>query len=360
MQKAGIVCTAKHFPGHGSAAEDSHGTLPEIDTTMSVLWERELLPYRFLIRRDLPAVMSGHLSFPAIEEEGVPASLSSFFLEEILRGRLGFDGIIITDDMRMHAVQDNDHDAPMACMQAFEAGNDVIMVSRDPEMYERIWDLFHEELQESDAFRNRLIDSVRRILRVKYSYLHGEDAVPIFPRPSSAENEVPSEEAKSFFFNQACRSASVIRNGRLPIGGEGENMLIAGQLRTFLRVGKQYYPRADTYYFPYTPFYESSPSVRKRIRSLAGRYDTILFCLANPNSAQVLDQLEDSGAEVVVLSTLTPVYLAERGWVETAVAVYGTGEDSAVAGFATLRGMIKPGGRVPVPLEPFAGNREAP
>ena len=64
MEETGVVSTAKHFPGHGNAAEDSHGILPRIDISFDTLWERELLPYRYLIDRDLPTVMSGHLSLP--------------------------------------------------------------------------------------------------------------------------------------------------------------------------------------------------------------------------------------------------------------------------------------------------------
>ncbi|MFO7849071.1 MAG: glycoside hydrolase family 3 N-terminal domain-containing protein, partial [Spirochaetia bacterium] len=107
MEKAGVISTAKHFPGHGNAAEDSHGSLPRIDTPFSVLWDRELLPYRFLIKRDIPAIMSGHLSFPIIEKD-IPASLSPYFLEEVLRERMGFSGIVITDDMRMYGATNTD------------------------------------------------------------------------------------------------------------------------------------------------------------------------------------------------------------------------------------------------------------
>jgi beta-N-acetylhexosaminidase len=350
MKKAGIVCTAKHFPGHGAADEDSHGTLPKIAINISTLWERELLPYRFLIRKDLPAVMSGHLSFPLMEDENTPASLSSFFLREILRRRMGFDGIIITDDMRMNAAIGVDYSIANACLRAFNAGNDMIMISPDQDVYREVWRLFSRELALDENFRKRVKESVGRILLTKLRYFRREDSVPIYPDPALVAEQVPTEEAEQFFFEQACRSVSVIKGEGIPIRDEGEDTLIVGQLRSFLAAGKRFFPEADTLYFPYTPFYDAAQSTVRRVARRAESYKRVIFCLANPNSAEVLDGLRDSDTELIVLSTLTPVYLSERLWVDGALAVYGTGEDSAVAGFAALKGMIKGEGKLPVSI----------
>ncbi len=87
QQAVGIIPTAKHFPGHGDTQLDSHGVLPSINVTFETLWDRELVPYRMLVKEGIPAVMSGHLAFPKIEANGAPASLSSWFLKDVLRGR---------------------------------------------------------------------------------------------------------------------------------------------------------------------------------------------------------------------------------------------------------------------------------
>src|SRR5574344_2179479 len=96
---AGVIPTAKHFPGHGDTSLDSHGRLPQIEIDETTLHNRELVPFKYLIKAKIPAVMSGHLSFPQIESDGTPASLSRKMLTELLRGQLGYDGLIITDDM---------------------------------------------------------------------------------------------------------------------------------------------------------------------------------------------------------------------------------------------------------------------
>ncbi|MCR5047209.1 MAG: glycoside hydrolase family 3 protein, partial [Treponema sp.] len=99
---AGVIPTAKHFPGHGDTQNDSHLFLPSIDIDQETFEKRELLPFKYLIKSDVPAIMSGHLSFPQLRPNGEPASLSEYFLTEILRKKMGFKGLIITDDMMMN------------------------------------------------------------------------------------------------------------------------------------------------------------------------------------------------------------------------------------------------------------------
>ncbi len=94
MAEAGIICAAKHYPGHGNADEDSHGALPVIYDSFDTLWKRDLLPYRMLISEGIPAILSGHLSFPKVTGDRRPSSLSPFFGTELLRKRLGFQGAL--------------------------------------------------------------------------------------------------------------------------------------------------------------------------------------------------------------------------------------------------------------------------
>ncbi len=350
MQETGIICTAKHFPGHGNATEDSHGTLPQIFTSFEALWERDLLPYRFLIREKLPAIMSAHLAFPGIVDETVPASLSSFFLQDLVRDQLGFEGIVITDDMRMNGVLHNGNGIPESCLQAMHAGNDMIMISHDHVIHRKVWDTLYREMQRDEAFRASIRQSVLRILKVKLEYLKGDSAVPLFPDTAKIRREIPSPEGSSFFFDQACRSVSLIGDMNIPLEGEGEGVLLVSQLNAFLQVGKQFYPEADTYYYPYTPFYHAEEQHISDLRRKTQDYRRVIFCLANPNSAEVLKELTAAGVESTVISVLTPVYLRDLPEIETAIAIYGTGRDSFTAGFAALKGMIPAEGEVPIQI----------
>src|SRR6056297_1446444 len=333
---------------YGNATEDSHGTLPVIHSDFNTLWEEDLLPYRFIFREDLPGLMSAHLSFPEIIDADIPASLSPYFLRQLVREEMGFQGIIITDDMRMHGALQNGNSIAEACFQALKAGNDMIMISHDFDMYQQTWNILYKELQESPKFRTQIEDSVRRVLLTKLRYLKGPKAVPLNPDPAAIADLIPSQASREFFFNQAGRSVSIINDGNIPISGENNEILLAGQLNTFLSVGRRYYPKADTYYYPYSPFYIADEQHISELKSRASRYDTIIFCLANPNSAEVLRGLKEINAKVIVLSVLTPVYLRTIPWIDTGLAIYGTGRDSFTAGFAALKGMIPATGRVPI------------
>ncbi len=352
LEESRVISTAKHFPGHGNVTQDSHGTLPVIDTTMDVMWNRELLPYRYLIKRDIPAIMSGHLAYPSVTGKVVPASLSPYFLTDLLKRKMGFKGIIITDDMRMAGAVSRTKNTAEACMDAIEAGNDLIMISHGSDIYEQVWNKLYSRMKTDSGFKDRIKDAVKRILYVKLKYLKGTDRVPLYPDTERIKKEIPSEEAKTFFFSEACRSVTMIRDKDLPLKKDKTGkILIAGPYHQFLSTGREYFPEADTFYFPFAPQKDRILLYREKLSDIAGSYDTVIFSMANRESVEILSGLKGSGARVIVVSSLTPVYLKDIPWIKSAIAVYGTGIESFTAGFSVIRGDFKPEGRLPIPLD---------
>jgi beta-N-acetylhexosaminidase len=348
MKSAGILPTAKHFPGHGSADQDSHGHLPKIAVSLDQLLERDLIPYRMLIREGIPAVMTGHLAFPMILGSLTPASLSPFFLQSLLRDKLGFQGLVITDDMEMEGVLDDGLDTPTASLRALEAGNDMVLVSHTPATQELTWRALIAAAGSSRAFRASLRESVTRILATKLRYFRGPDA-PLPPNPSSVKSQVPALGAKDFFAQVSAKAVTLIAGKRIPFRRvPGERVLLCGQFTEFLAEGLRRYPGADTLLFPFNPFYSARPQDKSAVRARAPAYDTVIFCLANYSSLDVLRELKGMGGKVIVISALSPVYLTEAPWLQTAIAVYGDGRDSFRAGFAVLAGDFAATGRLPV------------
>jgi len=125
-------------------------------------------------------------------------------------------------------------------------------------------------------------------------------------------------------------------------------VLLCGQIDEFFAEGLARWPDADSLPFSYEPFYGANPDDLERVPARARGYDTVVFCLANYNSLEVLGRMRDLAPRLLVVSTLSPVHLGEASWIETAVAVYGTGRDSFRAGFAVLAGDIAATGRMPV------------
>jgi beta-N-acetylhexosaminidase len=209
MQQAGVISTAKHFPGHGNALGDSHGYLPVIEDDFETVWERDLLPYRMMIPEGLPAVLSGHLNFPNITGNDRPASLSPFFKQEVLRGRLNFQGLVITDDLYMGgAMNYGDRSSwgmDRIVLEALRAGNDMVMLSQTPELNDQIWNLVLDTYRGDEGFAARIREAVGRILKVKLLYLKPEWRVPLTVDPAQVYGDIEDFAGRPFFQEQAAR-----------------------------------------------------------------------------------------------------------------------------------------------------------
>lgn len=128
MQDAGILATAKHFPGHGDTEADSHLNLPVIDQTKQELDSLELYPFLYLINKGISAIMTGHLQVPALEpNDRIPASLSHKIIDTKLKKEMGFKGLVITDAMNMKGVS-NLYSSAESAVKALKAGNDMIEI----------------------------------------------------------------------------------------------------------------------------------------------------------------------------------------------------------------------------------------
>jgi len=129
-----------------------------------------------------------------------------------------------------------------------------------------------------------------------------------------------------------------------------KRILLAGKDRGFLRIGSEFLPQADSYRIPGTRFAGVDASQIRELRARAANYDTVLFCLSDPNTMELAKSLEGVGAEVIVFSILTPVYLGQLPWVTSSLAVYGWGEESFRAGYSVLLGRADSRGTMPVNL----------
>jgi beta-N-acetylhexosaminidase len=334
---AGVIPTAKHYPGHGDTDLDSHGVLPRIDAPIEVLWERELVPYRILVREGLPAVMSGHLAFPQTQAASTPASLSPYFLKEILRDRIGYRGLVITDDLLMNGATAYAGSISQAAKQALLAGNDIVLLSKTPNLYDPVWTALVRAMREEGEFRERVRDAARRVLEVKFRYL--QDGVPYIPDLEKLSGEIPSQEGAAFFLDLAVRSVTLIRGGPLRAEDTGR-LLLAGPYEDFFRAGKAAYPEAATYR------YSSGRQVQNFLR-LVRDSDTIIFCLEDAEGLNLLRSIQDLNKRVIVISVLNPVYLESVPWVNGAIAVYSYSPESFTAAFSVLTGRIGADGKLP-------------
>ena len=107
FKEAGIIATGKHFPGRGESAADAHHGLPVIDISKEEMYEKHIKPYKKLIEAGLPAVMTAHTAYPALDDSGLPATLSQKIITGILKEELGFKGVVTTDEITMGGIISN-------------------------------------------------------------------------------------------------------------------------------------------------------------------------------------------------------------------------------------------------------------
>ncbi|MEM5948571.1 glycoside hydrolase family 3 protein [Spirochaetia bacterium 38H-sp] len=348
--EAGVIPVAKHFPGHGNAKGDSHNELPTIEDDIDTLWERDWLPYRLMIPDGLPAIMVGHLNFPKITENSTPTTLSPIIIK-LLREKLGFSGLVLTDDLYMNGARAVGEDMPQIVVDAIKAGNNMLLLSDAPAPGDKIWNAVIKEYNKNPDFKKQVDYSVKKILLTKLAFIKKKNKTELLPNREEAARILPDKEAEEAFTQQALRSVTIIKNADIPYTSDNkEKILITGQYTRYINAGKKFFPSAETFYFSYLPFYFASSKVKTWLKNNSKYYDKIIFCLMNPNSLEVLKELEEYREKIIVISTLTPVYLEQVPWVKTAIAVYGTTDANFEAGFLTLTGKIEAEGKLPVRL----------
>ncbi len=171
LRDAGIIATGKHFPGHGQTKTDSHLALPVLQISLQHFEQIELPPFKHLIAHHIPTIMTGHLAVPSVakslganeSEQLLPATLSPFLTQQLLRSQLGFDGVVVVDSMEMAGVKKlcpNDADAAEL---AIRAGNDIILMSPDSEL---VYTTLLDRATNDSVLAERIFESAKRVERL--------------------------------------------------------------------------------------------------------------------------------------------------------------------------------------------------
>lgn len=163
FQDENIIASAKHFPGHGDTETDSHTGLPVIDHDLETLEEVDLKPFRDAIDAGIDSIMTAHIEVPALDDSGLPATLSKPILTDLLREDMGYDGLIITDSLGMAGVNDI-YPPEEVPVEALKAGADVLL---NPPDVEAAYDGVLDAVESGEISEDRLDESVYRILSEK-------------------------------------------------------------------------------------------------------------------------------------------------------------------------------------------------
>ncbi len=198
MQNRGVMACAKHFPGHGDTDQDSHKTLPTVSFSKERIDSVELYPYKELFKKDVAGVMVAHLNVPSLEpKEGLPSSLSYNIVTNILKGELGYKGLIFTDALNMKGAANYEEPGDID-LAAFKAGNDVLLFTENaPKAISKIIEAYNNK----EITEERLAYSVKKILAAKYdvnlNHFKPIDTVNLVSDLNDVSNTELNEEAIS-------------------------------------------------------------------------------------------------------------------------------------------------------------------
>lgn len=356
----GLLTTVKHFPGHGDTAIDSHVALPTVTADRSRLEAVELAPFRAAFDAGVDAVMLGHIAVPAVDPSGAPATLSPRLSGELLRGTMGFDGLIVTDAMEMAGVRPAW--AGGAAIRAVQAGADVILLPPDTGV---AIDSLVRAVDEGQLSEARLDRSVRRILETK-ARLGLPERRLVEPAAIARHLARPEDVARALEVAQ--QSITVVHNagGVLPLAAERPlrllHLVISGNLRYHgLPQDELELRRIAAATFHLGP--EVSPETAEEIVNAAAEVSHILISAfvrvsagdgaapLSPSHARLLHRLRQATERpMLVVSFGSPYLLTALPEVEAYVCTYGAASSSQRAAMAALFGEIPVAGRLPVTL----------
>jgi beta-N-acetylhexosaminidase len=183
VQAHRVAACAKHFPGHGRTAEDSHLTMPSVAASLTEMAETDLVPFRAAISAGVKAVMTAHVSFPAVDSR--PATLSRRWLTDVLRGDLGFEGVIVTDALDMAGAGDPEDGA----VAALNAGADLLCLPADRAAQRRVAARVEAAARSGELRRDRLGQAADRVRAV--ALWTGQRSA----EPGTAADQAPGAEA---------------------------------------------------------------------------------------------------------------------------------------------------------------------
>ena len=363
LQEHGAVATGKHFPGHGDTGVDSHVDLPVIRVDRERLDRVELRPFRAAVDAGMGAVMSAHVSIPSVTGSvSMPSTLSPAVLSDLLRGEMGFEGLIVTDAMNMAAITRR-FGARDAVVRALEAGADIILMPEDPRTARESLVAAVRSGRVSEA---RLDRSVARILELKERMgLDRERYTDIF----GIHRKVGIPEHVERATEIAEASITLLRNRRNLLSLRGTrtaNVLsVTYRARNNLLAGRYFNDRVrETYRRLRTAYLDSgvADSEYERLLARASRSDLVIVSAyvaaartdGRPNLPEPLsdfvETLADRRVPHIVISFGNPYLLSDVPEAQAYMLAWSASEVSQIAAARALFGEIPIRGRTPTGL----------
>lgn len=406
MQEYNVASAAKHFPGHGDTATDSHTGLPCVNKSLDELKSCELVPFQAMVDNGVDMLMTAHIQYPQVETETaiskkdgaeiyLPATLSKTILTDLVRGEMGYEGIIVTDALNMDAISQNFGETD-ACIRAIKAGVDICLMptilrsKADMPKMDAVLDGIETAVQTGEISEDRINESVKRILTLKEKrgiLDYSKDTRTYEEKLANANEQVGSELNRDLERKIAAQAVTVVKNedNLLPLSpAAGEKVLLLGAYTNEVpglelgmrRVVADYIVSSDVEYEAFRYTSANLATVKQKIDQadyviVISEVSTNFTSWLTTQPTAITDYARAQGKKSVVMSISKPYDTANYANADAIVAVYGNkGMDpteslkpdnafgpNIIAGVEVIFGRFAATGKLPVDIPVIENNK---
>lgn len=356
FKEGGLIATGKHFPGRGHSDVDAHFQVPVIDVDRETMLNRELLPYRKLIEKDLlPSIMLAHSIFPAFDPNDI-ATVSKPIITGLLREELGFDGVITTDSMTMGGVATR-YGVANACALSLEAGADLVLMKAEGPLVEETIEAIRSFIEEGRITLEELDKKVYRVLNLKYEYGLFYDQKDHDIAPEAVINDPAIVKLSK---QVAKRSVLIGRDSEnwLPIKPDEKVLVIEQKVRHFNDfhwhsgiLFENCMKYSDNVNYVETS-YTWDDKDREEIKKEIDKHDTLIitdyFIRGTLCNKEAIEEIIASGKKVIVVTNTPYEEVSIPKNAKSVVVTFATSPDNIEVVAGTLYGKIRPEGVWPV------------
>lgn len=359
---ASVMTSVKHFPGHGDTAVDSHKDLPTIYHSMDRLEKIELLPFNEAIKSDTDTVMTSHIHFSALEtDDAMPASLSKNVTTGLLREKMGYQGVVVTDCLEMNAVASTTGTAEGA-LQALKAGADLLLISHTHDLQKQALERIEDAISKGEVSEDRVNQAVERVWGLKKKYLSWKQDDSVQKVPSVVGGQDHEELARQ----QYQHGVTVVKNDSvlpLNLNVKSKVLVISVSAKSHTPVEgkrnqKTTLPAAVASCHANVAGCEVDPSLdhddMDRVCKAADQADVVIFgadhAYGFEQQVQLVKRLEEKEKPLIVVAIRNPYDLSRFPEVPVFITTYEPSTAAVQAAADMIFGKIDPEGKLPVTI----------
>jgi len=349
-----VIATAKHFPGHGDTSVDSHLDLPKIDKDLDSLNALELAPFKAAINQGVKAIMSSHINFPAITENGLPTTLSYHCLTGLLRKKLGFSGLIMTDCMQMKAIQTY-YTTKKGTLMAVKAGADLVCISHSRDLQVEAIEYLRDSVLNQQLPIHIVDERVSRILAFKKANIELNQNQDY----QDVKDIIFDQKAKDFALDVVRQAMTLVKgdliqdlNHTLLIASEPISTTIADEDDGAYSIIKSV-QKAIPYLHTHKVSVGLDDDEIKLVLEKASHYKQVVFCSYNANiyvNQQILMRRLNASTHLHVIAMRNPYDTLFVEDLKNCVLLYEYTPNSIQVLIEYLKGELTPKGLSPVRL----------